>query len=219
MDAKKPTKASIVNKPKVKISHNRPPGQDSSLFQEEDKKLLLNSSSVRPSKTRGEMYEKLKKDSDGLEDIFELPTEATRLLALLVDLGVIGAVAFYSLKNVTAISTQLSTHLGMASDFGLGLNPDYLNYLIVGVITFIFCFFYLVIPTAFLNFTLGKKIFGLNVRGDDSYVLKLNQAFEREFFWKPLSICTLLGFIMPFFDKKKRKSLHDRISKTFVIKA
>ena len=78
-------------------------------------------------------------------------------------------------------------------------------------------FFLVVIPVAFFNVSVGKKLTGQRVRGDNKYTLSISQAFQRELIFKPISIACLVGFILPFFDKKK-KSLHDKMAGTFVIK-
>jgi uncharacterized RDD family membrane protein YckC len=69
----------------------------------------------------------------------------------------------------------------------------------------------------FFNTSLGKRIFGLRVRGDHFYTLNFGLAFQREFIFKPISAGLVIGLIFPFFNKEK-KSLHDKFAGTFVIK-
>ena len=78
-------------------------------------------------------------------------------------------------------------------------------------------FFFVIIPTSFFNTSLGKKITNQRVRGDYKYTLSISQAIQRELIWKPLGMAFLVGFFMPFFDKKK-KSLHDKLTGTIVVR-
>jgi uncharacterized RDD family membrane protein YckC len=81
----------------------------------------------------------------------------------------------------------------------------------------ILAFVGIIMPMAFFNNSFGKKFLNLKVRGDEKYTISINDAITREFIAKPLSIACVAGFILPFYNKE-RKSLHDKIMKTFVIK-
>lgn len=81
---------------------------------------------------------------------------------------------------------------------------------------FMSLFFLVVIPVAFFNHSLGKKILGLKVRGEDKYSISIMTAFSREIIMKPISLLILAGLITPFFSKKKL-SIHDMITHTFVV--
>jgi uncharacterized RDD family membrane protein YckC len=86
----------------------------------------------------------------------------------------------------------------------------------IGSACFIVLFFLIIIPVAFFNTSFGKKILGLRIRGNEKYTLTISEAFLREFILKPLSVILIAGFITPFYTKK-RLSIHDMLSGTFVI--
>jgi len=81
---------------------------------------------------------------------------------------------------------------------------------------FFIAFIFIIIPLSFYNSSFGKKLLGISVRGTNSYTISLSQAIAREIIIKPLSLLTLVGFVTPFFSKKKQ-SIHDMIIGTLVI--
>lgn len=181
-------------------------------------KLVLDEDNFRPTRSRGDLYKELTKGEREKteEDYYDFSSPIQRGLGLVID----AAFLFGIYKLIVAISplelTVVNYFLGkykLQFMFGDKALAEILKY---GTIFFALIFA-VVIPAAFFNSSLGKKVTGQRIRGDEKYTLSISQAFCRELIWKPLSIGCLVGFILPFFDKKK-KSLHDKISGTFIIK-
>ncbi|MCC7541896.1 MAG: protein kinase [Deltaproteobacteria bacterium] len=78
---------------------------------------------------------------------------------------------------------------------------------------------YFVVPTAVWGQTLGKKLFGLRVVGDDGEIPSIGRAALREVAGRWLSmLCCGLGFAMAWLDVERR-SLADRVATTRVVDA
>ena len=69
---------------------------------------------------------------------------------------------------------------------------------------------------SYTNTSIGKKPFGLSVRGKYHYEISVSQAALRELVFKPISILSVVGVLWAFLDKEKR-TLHDILSATYVI--
>lgn len=169
-------------------------------------------------KTRGELYTELSKDdkkSTG-EEIFIYANPLTRGLALLLD-----GIFIFSLleisKLIPFVETKVIYYFLNRYGFQLWISEQSLNTFLIFLNFLGALFFLVVIPTAILNFSFGKKLTGLRVRGDERYKISIGTALRRELIYKPLGIVFLIGFIFPFFNEK-RKSFHDKMSKTFVMK-
>lgn len=77
-------------------------------------------------------------------------------------------------------------------------------------------FLFICLPVAFYNHSYGKKIVGLKIRGTQKYTISLVQAIQREIVYKPLGILIVVGFFIPFFNKK-HQALQDFLAETHVI--
>ncbi len=208
-------------KPKPKVSTAMP---DTDLIEKERKtttekvkKLKLNEDGFRPAKTRSELYNELAKDEEILDkDVIEYPTPISRGIALVFDLAFNGGVLYLGFKLFPLLISLIQVFLDkykLVFMFG----SEALEKLTFGATELSFILIFIVIPGAFFNTSFGKKIMGLRVRGEGQFTIGMGQVFQREVLFKPLSIALVVGFILPFFDDKKR-SLHDRFAKTFVIK-
>ena len=181
------------------------------------KKLKLDEEGYKPSKTRVEMYKELEKEEKKLdEDIYIYANPVIRGCAFAIDLGFmyfLYKIAFFFTKPIMLLIQLFLDRYHLQ----LLINQDIFLKLVLLFSTITVAFIGVLIPLAFFNTSFGKRVFGLRVRGDHSYTLTLGLALEREFIFKPISIGLIVGFIFPFFNKE-RKSLHDKFSKTFVIK-
>lgn len=181
--------------------------------------LKLDETNHRPSKTRGELYKELTKNERQMEeeDYFEFAHPFARGIALLMDM----TFAFFTVQFglLSAPYEVKMIHMFFLDKYKLQfiLGEEAFIKVITAANISIILFLCIVIPVAFFNVSLGKKITSLRIRGDQKYTLGISQAFQREIIFKPISIIVLVGFILPFFDKKK-KSLHDKMAGTFVIK-
>jgi len=167
--------------------------------------------------TRGELYRELKKQEKILdEDVFEYANPIMRGIAFILDYIVYAGVGLvcqflapYEMMLWDLFLNKYNLVLNISRDLAIsGITA--LN-LMMGI------FLFIVMPVAFYNRTIGKKLTGLYVRGANKYTISLTEAFKRELIWKPISLGLLVGVVMPYFNKQ-RQSLHDRICETIVIK-
>lgn len=181
------------------------------------KKLTIDKNSYKPAKTRQELYNELKMEEKILDqDVYQYATYIERALALALD----AAFIFFLYKVVVFMTPHIFTlALYCMSKYKVEfmLGNAFLLRMILVITTVIVAFIGVVIPMAFFNNSFGKKFLNLKVRGDEKYIISINEAITREFIAKPLSIVCIAGFILPFYNKE-RKSLHDKIMKTIVIK-
>lgn len=193
--------------------------QIKSAVSKKPEKLVLDEGSVRPARTRNELYKELTKNDKVKEeeDYFEFANPVFRGIALAID-----AVFAFVLVKFAMLSAPFEAkiiHLMFLDKYKLQFmfGEEAFVKVIMAVSVFLAVFLFIVIPVAFFNVSLGKKLTKLRVRGDNKYTLSISQAFQRELIYKPIGIACLVGFILPFFDKKK-KSLHDKMAGTFVVK-
>ena len=181
------------------------------------KKLKIDKNSYRPVKTRQQLYNELIQEEEILDrDVFEYASYFDRGAALALDLIFI----FILIKFIIFITPYefgLVQYLLNIYKIKFPFGEEFLFKIIMAITAFVVAFIGVIIPTAFFNNSFGKRLFKLKVRGIDKYSISINEAIAREFLCKPISILCLAGFILPFYDKQK-KSLHDRIMKTLVIK-
>ena len=180
-------------------------------------KLKLDEKGYKPSRTRVEMYNELERQEKKLdEDVFVYANPIFRGIAFIIDLGFMYGLYLLAHLLVKPITFVIQLFLDKYK-LQIMLSQDLY---LMSVLVFSICFVALLgvlVPLAFFNTSLGKRIFGLRVRGDDFYTLNLGLALQREFIFKPISVGLVIGFIFPFFNKEK-KSLHDKFARTFVIK-
>jgi uncharacterized RDD family membrane protein YckC len=181
--------------------------------------LSLDEQTFKPAKTRTELYNELIKDEkiSTDEDYFEFAAPTSRVIALFID--VIAAFFIVKVAMIPPAFEVKLIHLFFLDKYNLNfMFGDVALFKLILILNIFFALiFFIVIPVAFFNVSLGKKITKLRVRGDAKYTISITQAFKRELIYKPISIVFLAGFILPFFDKKK-KSLHDKMAGTFVIR-
>lgn len=144
-------------------------------------------------RTRNEMYNDLQEKHAALGDVYELASFSNRGMAFVIDQLVLSGLFYISYHF------QFFTH-----EFAMAIN----------LIIFYFIFF--IFPLKYYNATIGKKLMKINLRGTDEYTLGLLKIILRELIVKPISLGILIGFIVPFFNKKRR-SLHDYLTGTIVI--
>lgn len=180
-------------------------------------KLSLEKQEVK-SRTRNELYRELSKNDKVMaeEDYYNFPNPVNRGIALAIDLLLL--FGLYKLSFLAAPINVKLVHLFLDKYNLKLLFSETILYQLSSYFNLVCCLFFgIIIPTAFFNSSLGKKIMRLRVRGDFKYTLSIEQAFKREIILKPISILAIFGFFLPFFDKKK-KSFHDKIVGTIVVK-
>lgn len=178
--------------------------------------LVLNEAALPKTKTRSAMASEMhKEDPRGQSDLYSLASIPKRGIALFIDLAFLAAI-FYVIKFTGPLWRQVMQLFLDKYNLQLWIPERFVLNGILIVTGFIALNVCIVFPVTFFNHSLGKKLLGLKIRGQEQYTLTIGQIFGRELIVKPLSILLLAGFITPFFAKK-RASLHDMASHTFVI--
>lgn len=178
--------------------------------------LVLNTGAVPRTKTRSAMALEMNGEAEiEMGDVFNCAPLYKRAIAFIIDS--LFLVGLYHLVELIAPLWLQLIHYFLDSYKLQLLIPEAL--VIKGILLvsgFTALFFLVVIPVAFFNHSLGKKILGLKVRGEDKYSISIMTAFSRELIMKPISLLILAGLVTPFFTKKKL-SIHDMITHTFVV--
>lgn len=178
--------------------------------------LVLNEAALPKTKTRSAMASEMnREDPRGQSDIYNLASIPKRGIALVIDLVFLASILFV-VKESGPFWRQIIQLFLDKYNLQL-LIPEWFVLkgilIVTGFLALNIC---IVFPVTFFNHSLGKKILGLKIRGQEQYTLTISQIFVRELIIKPFSIILLAGLITPFFAKK-RASLHDMASHTFVI--
>ncbi len=179
--------------------------------------LELDNASVPKPKSRTTMANEIYEKNQVIDDIYNYASPIRRGVALLIDL-----LFSFGLSILVYTSAPLSRKLIQIyiDKYNLQLLlPESITLkLIIAINGFLIAFFFIIIPLSFYNSSLGKKLIGISVRGTNSYTISISQAILRELIMKPISILIAVGFVTPFFTKKKQ-SIHDMLSETIVIVA
>lgn len=173
----------------------------------------------KPSKvsTRTSLYNELKKEQEEKvkKDVIVYPSVQKRGIALILDL-VLWAMLFMFAKQLAPIIKNIIISSISNDQYQLISKFKHLDKVIIGSIFVIFYFFLDFFPTRYYNTSPGKRILGLRVRGIEDFTLTTEQAFMREFVFRPISIFTGIGLIIPLLNENNR-SLHDFIVQTQVV--
>lgn len=210
---RKPKQASMAMPGPRDIDHKKEMTTDS-----KEKKLKLDTQAHKPSKLRSELYDELlREEAEAERDFYSNSPISDRVFALAIDAAVLYGLYEWLLilepKQFALISELLDRN-----DLQFWLGNEVMSNLIYFTTGFFMLFFFVVVPVSFFNWSIGKKVFGIIIRGKDQYSLSLAEAFLREIIMKPIGVVCLVGFIIPFFNKE-RQSLHDKVVGTFVVKA
>lgn len=202
-----------VNPPEVKYEE----AKDIKRVTSRQKNLALDEAAVPRTKTRSAMALEIEgvKD-DELKDVYSFAPLPRRAVAFVLDAVFLFAIIF-AVRFTTPFWRKLIQYFMDHYKLKFLVSESMVVNIIMGLSGFLALFFLIVIPVAFFNTSLGKKILGLRVRGIEKYTISISDAFKRELIMKPLSIAIIAGFITPFISKK-RLSIHDMLTHTFVIK-
>lgn len=183
---------------------------DTQLLARKQKKvnLELDDAIVPSAKSRSAMAKEIEDEEDHfVKNEFDFASPLKRAVAFTCDFILFAAVMF-----IVRLSSPLIEFLLEKSQ----LKGTISSSIIIGTISFIVFLFLMIIPLTFFNNSFGKKLMGISVRCNEKNSLTFAQALLRELILKPLSILMIVGFITPFFSKKK-SSIHDMIAGTIVI--
>lgn len=179
-------------------------------------KLAVESQKVNTAKSRMSLYKELEeRDRVDTEDVIVHASIVKRAIGLIIDLVFDVGLVFVALQLVPVTRFIISLPMDKYG-FVWHFNAATMNNVYWGVNIFIALCLGIWMPTLFYNTTMGKRVMNLRVRDMGQYTLSPYQAFTRELIFKPISICTAFGFIVPLFNKERR-SFHDFLAKTQVI--
>lgn len=178
--------------------------------------LKLDEGQLPRATTRSEMALKMQNEVEvQIGDIYDCAPLYKRAIAFIIDSLLL--VIIYFLVNITAPLWRFIIQYFLDSYKLQFLISEALVMkgirLFSGFMAFIL---FVIIPISFFNRSLGKKILGLSVRGEDKYSISITQALLRELIMKPISLLIIAGLVTPFFSKRKL-SIHDMASRTIVI--
>jgi len=178
--------------------------------------LKLDVGPARRVKTRSAMAMELNGLSGtNSDDVYNLAPIDKRAFAFIIDsFFLVGLL--YIVKDLSSFLRSLIQIFLDKYNLELIIPEPFVIKFIIAMSSFGLLFFFIAIPLAFFNHSLGKKILGLKVRGENRYTLSIFQAIKRELIMKPISIVIVAGLITPFYSKK-RLSIHDMIAHTFVV--
>lgn len=180
------------------------------------KELRLDIGPARRVKTRSALAMELNELNEAdSEDVYSLAPFAKRGFAFVIDsFFLIGLL--YIVKDLALLLRSLIQFFLDKYSLQFIIPESVVMKIIIAISGFGLLFFFVVLPVAFYNHSLGKKIFGLKLRGENRYTLSILQVLKRELILKPISIAIIAGIITPFYSKK-RLSVHDMIAHTFVV--
>lgn len=183
------------------------------------RKLKLDYNAQKPAKSRQQLYNEMKQEEAILDqDVYQYASIVERGISLALDLGFI-FLLYKLVMFLVPLEFKLSHYFMDQYKIQFIFGDAALSKLLLIVSTIAVVFCGIVFPMAFFNNSFGKKLVGLKVRGDDKYTMTISEAVMREVVMKPISMGCLIGFVLPFFGGKERKSLHDKVMHTFVIKS
>lgn len=168
-------------------------------------KLEIDTDSQKPQKTRTEHFRELEeKRLAELKDVYTPAALGNRLIAGVIDQGIVGFGCHFLLKNIPALNFHF---------YKLPLKNTlfswYVAYVIVSLVI-------QVLPMCFFQTTLGKRLMKIKVRGVSMYMLSFIQILFRESIAKPLSLISVIGAYHAC-TRKDKMAIHDMISRTRVI--
>ncbi len=180
-------------------------------------KLTIEHRKPAKASTRTALYNELKKEQDDKvkKDIIVYPSIQKRGIALILDL-VLWVGIFLFAKQLAPMVKGILLNSINNDQYQNFAKFKYLEKSILISISFIFYFILDFYPTRFYNTTPGKRLLGLRVRGMEDFTLTTEQALMREFIFRPISIFTGIGLIIPLLNENNR-SLHDFITQTQVV--
>ena len=180
----------------------------------EGSKLKLDESATPRTKTRSEMAKEVGEEAKEVEEVV-YAGPSPRAIAGIIDFVLFWVYVF--LGKIAAPYLRIAIQVFLDK---YRIKPDvdevmFLN--VLWALAFLFISFCLLIaPTSFAHHSWGKKIMNLKVTGTEKNFMPIGKTFMREMIFKPLSIASVAGLAMYFFNEKKQ-TLHDKLCDTVVI--
>lgn len=184
-------------------------------LQTPSKKLSIDSTEkIRKNrKTRSKLAEQYDFE-DRLEKLKRTPP-VDRLIAGAIDLAYIGGISFVAQFFIPMANKE---YIKILREKGINqmLSPDALNNYIWMALTVAALFILYAIPTFLFGKSVGKIMRGHRIgNANDGLCVSRISVLIREFILRPISLISIVGVALMFFNKKKQ-GLHDIIMKTSV---
>ncbi|TNE99796.1 MAG: hypothetical protein EP326_07485 [Deltaproteobacteria bacterium] len=170
-------------------------------------------------KRREKSKEEIAREKEEEAQAMKVATIPQRIMGGGIDLAVT-AILFFIAKNekIMAIAEEnFFKILEAAGGVKLELSDTMLDYILIGMTFSVMYFFVQVCLTWLTQKSIGKMVAKTHLVSFDSDKVGLFQAIKRELILKPIGVCFLVGFIMPFFSEDN-ESFHDRFGGTIVAK-
>jgi uncharacterized RDD family membrane protein YckC len=193
--------------PAIKSKTNSRPEQAN-----QTSKLFLDNS--LESKRRGSFLKEKKDEQD-----YYVAKISSRIISGVVDLFQLFVI--YKLTNMESVvifSENLYFPIANIFDFANKVSESQLNLLLLTLNFIILSFLLYILPLLIFQRSLGKMILKIRIHYVMENTPSITNIFLREAIFKPLSILTLFGIGMIYFDDENR-ALHDRLGKTLVVKS
>jgi uncharacterized RDD family membrane protein YckC len=180
----------------------------------ESSKLTLDENAVPKAKSRSEMAKEVGEEAREVEEVvFAGP--ASRAIAGIIDFVLLWVYVF--LGKIAAPYLRIAIQVFLDK---YRIKPDVNEVVFMNVLwglAFAFIAFCLLIaPTSFAHHSWGKKIMKLKVTGVEKNFMPIGKTFMRELIYKPISMASVVGLAMYFFNDNKQ-TLHDKLCDTVVI--
>ena len=180
----------------------------------ESSKLALDEDAVPKARSRSDMAKEVGEEAREVEEVvFAGP--ARRAIAGVIDFVLLWGYIFLSKISAPYMRIAIQVFL---DKYRIKPDLDEVMFLhVLWAIAFLFISFCLLIaPTSFAHHSWGKKIMKLKVTGIEKNFMPIGKTFMRELFLKPISMVSIFGLAMYFFNDNKQ-TLHDKICDTVVI--
>lgn len=168
---------------------------------------------VKESNKRSNFVEEEVEEPD-----FYVADTKTRFLSGLVDLLYLFILSKVSnFEPLIILSEDIYFPVAKLFDFVNKIDDAQLNILLFSFSFVMMITLFYIIPMMIFKRSFGKMIFKIRIHCTLMHTPLSSSIFLREVIFKPISILTIFGVAMIYFDEDKR-ALHDRIMKTVVVK-
>jgi uncharacterized RDD family membrane protein YckC len=180
-----------------------------------EKNMKLDSSERNSRKSRSKVAEDMRKaDLPDFGDLMASP--AKRGMAFFIDAALFAGIYIGAITQWTLIEFH-SLEFLRESKIDQPLEPELFKIVIMTSIVLLAYFIVLALPVLFTRKSWGKSFIGLSIQSsDEEKSLGFFNLVFREFMAKPISLCTVVGPLLLFFNSERR-SLHDLVAGTVVM--
>ena len=179
------------------------------------KKMALNSAPSSSRKSRAKLAEEMRQaDIPDFNDLMASPIK--RGIAFAIDAVIFGAI-FYGANSFWDKIEYYILQLLRQEEINQPLDPETFKMVVMSAIGVIVYYVVIALPVCFTKQSWGKSFTNLNIQSaDEEQDLGFFSVVFREFIAKPISLATVFGSFLLFFNDEKR-TLHDLVAGTVVM--